>query len=142
MKIYILQEDNLVSKLLKKTMEFEEHEVKLFTHSIEFFESVKANKPDLVIIDLLVSYIAGYELISKIRKITTKYIKIVVLSLVNSHLAVQEAFNLGVDDYIISPFEVNTIVARIKRLNRYTIISPSQRDLRIVRSDPAIINLY
>lgn len=121
MKVYILQEDILLSKLLKNTMKNQNHEVRLFTHAMEFHQAVLDNKPDMVIIDLLVSYIAGYELISKIRKITSKYIKIVVLSKVNSQNAVQEAFHLGVDEYLIAPFQMQTIVARINRLNRYTI---------------------
>lgn len=121
MKVYILQEDKLLSKLLKHTMESQNHEVKLFAHAMEFHQAVEDNKPDMVIIDLLVSYIAGYELISKIRKITSRYIKIVVLSKVNSQNAVQEAFNLGVDEYLMAPFQMETIIARINRLNRYTI---------------------
>jgi len=128
MNIYILQEDHLVSKLLKKSMENENHEVKLFNHAIEFFEAVEENKPDMVIIDLLVSYIAGYELISKIRKIRNSYIKIVVLSKVNSQNAIQEAFSLGVDEYIITPFRINTVMARINRLNRYTIQPNMEKD--------------
>jgi len=121
MKIYILQEDQLVSKLLKKSLENQDHEVKLFTHAIEFSEAVEDNKPDLVIIDLLVSYIAGYELISNIRRIPNSYIKIVVLSKVNSQNAIQEAFSLGVDEYIITPFQINTVLARVNRLSRYSI---------------------
>jgi len=121
MNIYILQEDLLVSKLLKKSMENDNHDVRLFTHAIEFYEAVEENNPDLVIIDLLVSYIAGYELISKIRKIPNSYIKIVVLSKVNSQNAIQEAFSLGVDEYIITPFQINTVKARVNRLSRYSI---------------------
>jgi len=121
MNIYILQEDSLMSKLLKKSLENQDHKVSLFNHAIEFYNAVESNRPDLVIIDLLVSYIAGYELISKIRKVSNSYIKIVVLSKVNSQNAIQEAFSLGADEYIITPLQIKTVMARINRLGRYHI---------------------
>ena len=79
--------------------------------------------PDLVIVDLLISFVTAYEIIDHIRNINKKYIKIIIMSSVTLDVAVESAFELGVDDYIYLPLKPKELLARISRLSKYTLAS-------------------
>lgn len=73
--------------------------------------------------DLLISYVTGYELIDYIRSKEEMYIKIVILSQVGLESAIENAFNLGVDDYILLPLKQKELIARIDRLSKYQLVT-------------------
>ncbi len=143
MRIFILNENELSSSLIKKTLDRNGHEVTIFNDSVEFYDQVVTQNPDLVIIDLLISYITGYDLINRIRAIKGKYIQIIVLSKVNAGRVIEEAFRLGVDDYITFPLRIAELDARIGRLNRYNLnkLSKSKSGaLRLLKADHVPMN--
>jgi DNA-binding response OmpR family regulator len=71
---------------------------------------------DLMIIDLLMPYINGLELIEYVRRKLGKSIPIIVLSSVGLEETVLRAFELGADDYVVKPFSPNELSIRVKRL--------------------------
>lgn len=84
-------------------------------------ELIKTHQPSLIIMDLLISYMTGVEVIKLIRSMPPPYIKVIVLSSVKLEGAVVECFEQGVDDYIEMPLRLEELKARMARLDRYTI---------------------
>lgn len=122
MKVLILNENRMLLKVIKAALEEEQIECITSSNGIEAYELIKEEKPDLVIMDLLISFVTGFEVINYIRSLTFKYIKIIVLTKVSLDDVVSDAFGLGIDDYIFLPLRKKELVARIQRLEKYSII--------------------
>ena len=78
-------------------------------------------KPNLVISDLMLPYLTGLELIEHIRDTEKSYTKILVLTSMGTEDTINQAFEMGIDDYMIKPFISSELVARVKRLERYIV---------------------
>tara|TARA_B100001109_G_C18864147_1_gene475901 strand:+ start:6225 stop:6584 length:360 start_codon:yes stop_codon:yes gene_type:complete len=74
--------------------------------------------PDLVIADLMMPFVSGFELLQYIREKYGKKIPIIILSAVGEENRILEAFELGADDFMTKPFIPSELIARTKRLLR------------------------
>lgn len=111
----------MLVRLLSSLLLQEGHEVLKADNGIDAIDVIDNQKPDLVILDLLISFITGYEIINYIRSIQSTYIKIVVVSKVSLDNVITEAFQLGADDYVSLPLQQSQLMARIRRLSRYNL---------------------
>lgn len=92
MKVLILNENKMLLKVIQSILEEEQITCITSTNGIEAYELIKEEKPDLVIMDLLISFVTGFEIINYIRSATEKYIKIIVLTKVSLDEVVSDAF--------------------------------------------------
>ena len=75
--------------------------------------------PDLAILDILLPYFSGFELVEKIRGHDTwKNVPIVMLTAKAGEKDIVRALELGANDYILKPFQPNEVIARLKRFLR------------------------
>ena len=121
MKILVLNENEMLRKVIEKTLVLDGHQVNSTKDGLEAYSLIESDSPDLVIIDLIISYITGYELIEYIRSLSGKYIKIIILSRVRLDSVINDSFDLGVDDYMTVPVQPKELLGRINRLSRYSI---------------------
>lgn len=119
--VLIVNENTLITKILKPLVSKSGFHVQATDNALDVFDIIKEDAPDIIILDLLISYVTAYELIKFIRDHQEKYIKIFILTKVNLEQAVVDCFSLGVDDYISLPLHQKELVARLKRMNRYEI---------------------
>jgi len=120
-KVLIVNENLLVTKVLEPLIERSGYDVMSTDDALEVFDLVNDHQPDIVILDLLISYVTAYELIKFIRDVHSKYIKIIVLSKVNLEQAIVDCFNLGIDDYLCLPFQQKELLARLNRMDKYQV---------------------
>ena len=91
--------------------------------------------PDLVILDLTLPDISGFDLIKSIRSVST--VPILVLTAVDTDVEVVLAFELGADDYVVKPFGVRELTSRVKAiLRRCSGVNPSD----LIRVGPLTID--
>lgn len=91
--------------------------------------------PDLVILDLTLPDISGFDLIKSIRAVST--VPILVLTAVDTDVEVVLAFELGADDYVVKPFGVRELTSRVKAiLRRCSGVNPSD----LIRVGPLTID--
>jgi DNA-binding response OmpR family regulator len=82
---------------------------------IEAINTILANKPDLVVLDLALPRLSGYDICSMVRKSEpVRKTPIVVMSGRGNVDDRLEAFAVGADDYVTKPFELNELVARVE----------------------------
>ncbi len=82
----------------------------------EGLEKAKAEKPDLIILDYLMPGMNGFQVIQKLKLQTeTQYIPVVMLTCKGETESIFDAKDLGVSDYLIKPFESETLLRVIKR---------------------------
>ena len=118
-KLITLIEDDLnIGYLLKFMLQREGYEVlHLLDGSTakDFF--IKNNACDLIILELMLPYVDGFELLQIIRA-TPEFMKkpVIVLSAKEQEADVIRAFRLGCDDYVKKPFSPGELIARVNRL--------------------------
>jgi DNA-binding response OmpR family regulator len=83
------------------------------------FEAALAETPDLVILDVKMPGMDGFEVLERLRR-TPAYraIPIIMLTSMGSEADVVRGFSLGADDYILKPFSPTELSARVRRLLR------------------------
>lgn len=115
-KILVIEDDPLMIKILSFILGKEGYNIIVLSDGLSAVEQLTSVNPDMVITDLMLPYKSGIEVISYIKS-NFKPIPIVVLSrLGDEENTVNEAFSLGVDDFITKPFKPNELIQRIKRL--------------------------
>jgi DNA-binding response OmpR family regulator len=113
-RILIVDDNTNVTKLLKITLEREGYQVYIFNNGIEAIENYNEISPDLIILDIILPDIDGFEICRIIRK--NSMVPILVLSGLNSEVAMKECHNIGVNDYVTKPFENAVLQEKIRTL--------------------------
>lgn len=118
MKILLAEDDTLIQKTVELKLKKEGFQVVCCNDGKEALERVEPEMPDLVLTDMMMPYASGLEVVSKVKGIANKKIPVIVFSTMGQENIVEEAFELGADDYITKPFSLTELVIRIKRLLR------------------------
>jgi two-component system, OmpR family, copper resistance phosphate regulon response regulator CusR len=138
-KILIVEDEKRLADLLKNSLEENKFEVEIAYDGYiakRLFSSAVFN---LIILDINIPLINGYELCKEIRLINSN-IPIIMLTAMSSTENKLNGFNSGADDYIIKPFNFNELLARLKVfLRRTTLQSPILTD-SIIKINNLIIN--
>ena len=115
-KIVVIEDDQTIVKGIEDTLQF--HEYKVYTASTgkEGLEKIKKNIPDLVILDIMLPDLDGFEICKKIK--TIKDIPVIMLTAKSQESDKLLGFEVGADDYITKPFSVKELVARIRAVLR------------------------
>lgn len=99
--------------------------IKTFEKGSDYFES--NIKPNLVLLDLMLPEENGEDILKKIRK--TSNIPVIVITAKNSELDKIKLFNLGADDYVVKPFSIMELNARINAILRRTNFQNKNEDV-------------
>lgn len=118
MKVYrilVIEDEESIRELVKLNLQLADFEVLEAADGLEGFNKVVQEKPDLVLLDLMLPKMDGYELLPKI---TERQIPVIVLTAMNGLKDKMKGFHLGTDDYITKPFESMELLARIRAVLR------------------------
>ena len=116
MKILAIDDQQLVLLPLQKRLMDLGYEVKIETDASNSLRTYDEFNPDLVIVDLNMPNISGFEVIKHIRVERASQTPIMMLSGNTKDESITAAFELGVNDYMKKPLSLNEICARVKRL--------------------------
>ncbi len=117
-KIMIVEDDITISSMIKEHLEKWNYEVfdsKIFNNIIEDFIHYS---PDLVLLDIYLPLYNGYHWCEKIRQISQ--IPIIFISSANENMNIIMAMNMGGDDFITKPFDLNVLISKIQAILRRT----------------------
>lgn len=116
-KILIIEDDLAILRGLKDNLEYESYEVLTATDGNEGYCLIREKKPDLIILDLMLPKMSGYELCQKVRKegINTP---ILMLTARSEEVDRVLGLDMGADDYLTKPFSVAELLARIRAILR------------------------
>jgi len=124
-KILIIDDDEKLLVRLQRYLEKFEYNVDVVANPIKGLEMVSELLPDLIILDVMLPEIDGFETLRKLRK---KHEKIPVIMLTARGDVTERivGLELGADDYLPKPFEPRELVARIQTVLRR--INPSKKE--------------
>lgn len=117
MKILVVEDDKKIAHLLELELSHEGHEVKVVHDGYDALIEVEDYKPDVVLLDILLPSLSGKEVAKRLRE---RYpdLGIIMLTALGDVKDKVEAFNLGADDYVVKPFSIEELLARIQAVSR------------------------
>ena len=124
-KILIVDDEVNMRMLLKEALEeFEEKGVELLIveNGSDAIESVRAEKPDLVILDAMMPGVNGFDVCSAIRnELAMKDVYILMLSADGQEINKQKSKNVGSDGFMTKPFDPDEIVEKVAQILKMEI---------------------
>ena len=133
----IVEDDEVIPSTLKRHLEKWNYEVNV----IEDFENVMNEfltyQPTLVLLDIALPFYNGYHWCQEMRKVSE--IPIIFISSTNENMNIVMAMNMGADDFINKPFDLNVITAKIQAMIRRTYSFSKQ--FHILTYKELILNL-
>lgn len=150
-RIYIIEDDENIRNLLSIALEGFGYEAESFETAEEGLARMRQEKPDLAIFDWMLPGIDGTEAIKEVREDRElKYIPILLLTAKEKELDKVVGLDCGADDYMVKPFGVLELSARIRSLLRrsrreeerdelsYSIISVNRKTREVTSSGRAV----
>lgn len=115
-KILIIEDDKFFRELISKKLQKENFDVVTASDSKEAFAYLDSNLPDLIVLDLILPGLDGYEILSIIKKDKrTSSIPVIILSNLGQQEEIDKAKSLGVIDFMVKVnFTLEEIAGRIK----------------------------
>lgn len=121
-KVLIVDEESLVNRFLEARLQREGFSVVFATDGQQALLLIQDQKYDLILVDLMIPNVAGRELIMEIqRNPLNSQTPIIVLTSLSSDELIVDVLASGVKDYILKPFSVNVIVAKLKQLTELSM---------------------
>lgn len=128
-KIFIVEDDDVIAGSIAKSLQswgFESETCKDFSAVLTEFA---AYGPHLVLMDISLPFFNGYHWCEEIRKLSS--VPVMFISSAGDDMNVIMAINMGADDFISKPFDMNLLIAKVRAILRRTYdFNPSGSDIR------------
>ena len=120
-RIMICDDDSSIAELISLYLEKEMFDTTIVSDGEEALQVFPDYKPNLVVLDLMLPGIDGYEVCRRLR--ATSSVPVIMLSAKGETFDKVLGLELGADDYMIKPFDSKELVARVKALLRRSALS-------------------
>lgn len=139
-KILVVDDDEAINELIRVNLELAGYKAVSAFDGNKGFALAKQEIPDVIILDVMMPETDGYTVAKRIRENpSTKDIPIIMLTALNMLQNKVQGFNIGVDDYLVKPFEMEELLVRIKALLKRTNQIPKSVAQKEVLSQGDII---
>lgn len=116
-KILIIDDDKAINELIKINLELIGYKVIQALDGIKGFALAKQEMPSAIILDVMMPEVDGYTVAQRIRQNeSTKNIPILMLTALSQLNDKVKGFDIGIDDYLVKPFEMEELKVRIRAL--------------------------
>lgn len=115
-KIYMVEDDPIIAKTVKNHLESWDYEVTLVSDFSNVAAEVKACKPHLILMDIKLPACNGYYWCQEIRK--DSKVPIIFLSSASDNMNIVMAVNMGGDDFVAKPFDLDVLTVKIQAMIR------------------------
>ncbi|MCH5191279.1 MAG: response regulator transcription factor [Oscillospiraceae bacterium] len=137
-KILVVDDDKNICDLLRMYLEKNEYTVVIAYNGADAVKIFGAENPDLVLLDIMLPQLDGWQVCREIRKISET--PIIMLTAKDETFDKVLGLELGADDYVTKPFDTKEVIARIKAVLRRTSAIKTE-ETKEVRYDGLTINL-
>ena len=130
-KILVVDDDFAINELIKINLELQGYTVFQAYNGTEGFALVKQEMPALIILDVMMPEVDGFTVAQRVRQtVETADIPIIMLTALTELNNKVNGFNLGVDDYLTKPFEIEELIVRVRALLKRTNQIPKTSAVR------------
>jgi DNA-binding response OmpR family regulator len=139
-RLLVVEDDDHIRTALRWALEDEGYDVAEAASGEEACEAVTLSVPDLMVVDLMLGTMDGFDVIRHVRR--SQDLPIIVLSARADTSDIVAALEAGADDYVTKPFEVKEITARLRALRRRSAAGASGEyappDQVVLDHDPTV----
>jgi DNA-binding response OmpR family regulator len=135
MNVLVIEDDKRIASLVERALREDGHRVSLSHDGREGAEMILAGKHDAALLDILLPGMDGFQVLHHVR---TKHCKtpVLVLTAVDAVPKILRAFDLGADDYLVKPFILEILLARVSAIaRRISVPEPTAIDVGGVTLD-------
>ena len=117
--VYLLEDDDGIRELVLYALEKTGYAAKGFSHPNDFDLALKAEQPELILLDIMLPAEDGISILTRLKSNTEPSdIPVIMLTAKSSEFDKVKALDLGADDYVTKPFGVLELLARVKAVLR------------------------
>lgn len=138
-KLLVVDDDPNICELLRLHLEKEGYQVKTAADGFEGVSLFKSYDPDLVLLDIMMPRKDGWQVCREIREVSAK--PIIMITAKNEAFDTVLGLELGADDFIVKPFDMKVLSARVKAVLRRSTAYSKTEDDEVVRFDQIEISL-
>jgi DNA-binding response OmpR family regulator len=137
-KVLVIDDEAMIRKTVRLACEKEGYAVQEAENGTEALAKVESFRPDIILLDLMLPDISGFDVCRDIRRSGTK-VPILILSAKTEEIDVVVGLEIGADDYIVKPFRPRELLARIAaHLRKSRLEEDRESDGRMVFRDLVI----
>ncbi len=124
--ILVIEDDPDIRELLRYNLTREGYNISIAVNGKEGLDLAQKGHPDLILLDLMLPQVSGIEVCKRLRETpATRYTPIIMLTAKGEESDVVFGLGVGADDYIVKPFSMNELVARV--YSRFRALGRSQQ---------------
>jgi DNA-binding response OmpR family regulator len=114
-RVAVVDDDRDIREGLRAALTDEGYEVTVVPNGLRLLSALQVDKPDLIVLDVMMSWIDGFELCRAIKR-NNEFSRIPVLfvSAKGSQSDIEHGLECGAVDYIVKPFELSTLLGKIE----------------------------
>lgn len=136
-KILIIEDDATIANLIKNQLLKWDYETECVSDFKNITEYVLNYNPHLILLDIMLPYFNGFYWCGEIRRVSK--VPVIFVSSASDNMNIVMAINMGGDDFIPKPFDMNVLVAKIQALIRRTYSLGTQ--INMIEHKGAMLNL-
>ena len=125
-KIFIVEDDITIAESISNHLTKWNYQTEYAKDFRDIISPVTQHAPDLILMDINLPFYNGFHWCSEIRKFSS--VPIIFVSSVSDNMNIVMAMNMGGDDYIEKPFDINVLTAKIQAMLRRTYTLPHQNN--------------
>ncbi len=130
-KILVIDDDFAINELIKVNLELAGYKVLQAFDGTKGFALAKQETPSLIVLDVMMPEVDGFTVAQRIRKnSTTEEVPILMLTALSQINDKVKGFDIGVDDYLVKPFEMDELLVRVRALLKRTAQIPKSAATR------------
>ena len=123
-RILVVDDEERILNFLRSKLKASGYEVLTATNGLEALEQVQAQEPDLILLDVIMPKMDGFDTLKELRRFST--VPVIILSARGADFEKVKGLGLGADDYLPKPFNPDELLARIEAVRRR--LGPAQKD--------------
>lgn len=130
-KILVVDDDFAINELIKINLELQGYQVVQAYNGTEGFALAKQEAPALIVLDVMMPEVDGYTVAQRVRQCAEiADVPIIMLTALSELSNKVNGFNIGVDDYLTKPFEIDELIVRVRALLKRTKQIPKTSAVR------------
>ena len=116
-KILLIEDEELIISLLQRKLEKEGYKVSVARNGVEGMEKMREDKPDLILLDIVMPRMGGFEVMGEMRKEKElRIIPIIIISNSGQPVELDRAKKMGVRDWLIkTEFDPKEVLSKVKK---------------------------
>jgi two-component system KDP operon response regulator KdpE len=129
-KILVVEDDPNIVDLIRSNLAVRGFETLVSTDGTRVLQTLETEQPDLILLDLMLPSVDGFELCKQVRERSS--VGVIVVSARGGDHDKVAALNLGADDYLTKPFSIDELLARIAATLRRTRLAPVEMQSTLI----------